>query len=586
MSLPEQGEPAGFRTSRPPGQEMERLDRILRESQSLAKVGGWEIDMETGLHHWTEETFRIHECNPAEYSPSMESAIGFYVPEAKPVIREAFRKLLEDGCSYELDLEMITAKGHRIWVNTMGCTEMVRGRIVRLYGCIQDITKRKRNEEALRDSEGKFTKVYHLSPDAINLTHLGSNRFLEVNLSHEKIFGYSREELLGHSPLPGDLDLWANIEDRDRFIARLKKSGEVKEFLTLMKRKNGDIFDAIISSSLIEVLGEPYILSITRDISKRKQMEEALLASEEKFSKTFRSAPLLAALSLMDNGQLIDVNDLYCQTLGFTRGELIGKNTTELGIVRPNDREKLINIVESKGSAKNIELEMYARSGQMIPCLFSGETVSVGKQHMLISMVTDITELKRKEEHDRLLGAQLQQAHKMESLGALVAGVSHNINNVLAIIMGTASLREQSAIDPSDVKAYKTIGRACARGRDVVRSLVQFAKPTISNQAPFELHMLIQELCTLLENTTSNRIKIIETFVDEPLWINGDAGTFNHALLNLSINSIDAMPNGGTLTFETSILKGNWVEVSVEDDGEGIAHDILAKVMEPFLALR
>ena len=189
-----------------------------------------------------------------------------------------------------------------------------------MYGCIQDITKRKRNEEALRDSEGKFTKVYHLSPDAINLTHLGSNRFLEVNLSHEKIFGYSREELLGHSPLPGDLDLWANIEDRDRFIARLKKSGEVKEFLTLMKRKNGDIFDAIISSSLIEVLGEPYILSITRDISKRKQMEEALLASEEKFSKTFRSAPLLAALSLMDNGQLIDVNDLSCQTLGFTHG--------------------------------------------------------------------------------------------------------------------------------------------------------------------------------------------------------------------------------------------------------------------------
>jgi CheY-like chemotaxis protein len=204
----------------------------------------------------------------------------------------------------------------------------------------------------------------------------------------------------------------------------------------------------------------------------------------------------------------------------------------------------------------------------------------------MFGTIQDITELKRLEEQDRRNKAQLQQAQKMESLGTLVAGVAHNINNILAIIMGTASFREQSAIEPSDLKAYRTIGRACTRGRDVVKSLVQFAKPTILNQAPFELHMLIQELCILLENTTSNRIKVIEALVDEPLWINGDAGTFSHALLNLSINSVDAMPNGGTLAFRTRIQKENWIEVLVEDDGEGIAHDVLAKVMEPFFTTK
>jgi PAS domain S-box-containing protein len=200
----------------------------------------------------------------------------------------------------------------------------------------------------------------------------------------------------------------------------------------------------------------------------------------------------------------------------------------------------------------------------------------------LIGTIQDITERKKTEEEKAKLEAQLQQAQKMESLGILVAGVAHNINNVLAIIMGTASFREQSVIEPSDLKAYKTIGNACKRGRDVVRSLMQFARPSFSNQAPIELHALIKEVCILLENTTSNRIKIIQTFSKEPSWISGDAGTINHALLNLCLNSVDAMPNGGTLSLRTTIPENEWVEVSVEDNGTGIAPEVLVQVMEPF----
>jgi PAS domain S-box-containing protein len=450
----------------------------------------------------------------------------------------------------------------------------------------RNITGRKSAEKRLTLSEEKFAKIYYLSPDAIDLTNLENSLHVEINPAHEKMFGYTREEIIGHTALPEDLDMWLKKEDRERFIAMFKESGEVLGFEASMRRKGGDIFNAILSTSIVEIQGERCLLTICRDISERKQAEVALQASEEKYSKTFQSAPLLIALSRLENGQLIDVNDIYCQTLQFTREELIGRTTIELGIIRKEDRERLTEIVKINGNAKNLEFKLIPKNGNSISCLFSGETVLVGDDKLLISMVTDITELKRAEEHDRKLEAKLQQAQKMESLGTLVAGVAHNINNVLAIIMGTASFREQSATEPSDLKAYKTIGRACARGRDVVRSLVQFAKPTISNQAPFELHELIQELCTLLGNTTSNRIKIIETFAAEPLWINGDAGTFNHALLNLSINSVDAMPNGGTLTFQTHILKEDWVEVSVIDSGEGIAQEVLGNVMDPFFTTK
>lgn len=174
------------------------------------------------------------------------------------------------------------------------------------------------------------------------------------------------------------------------------------------------------------------------------------------------------------------------------------------------------------------------------------------------------------------------QAQKMESLGTLVAGVAHNLNNVLAIAMGTASLREACAAEPADREAFQRIGKACLRGREVVHSLIRFAQPSRAGHAPMELNALIQEVCILLANTCRNRIRIAQALAGEPLWSTGNAGDINHILVNLGSNALDAMPNGGVLTFRTGIQDGNRVTVSLEDDGIGMTPEVLAHVMEPF----
>jgi CheY-like chemotaxis protein len=94
--------------------------------------------------------------------------------------------------------------------------------------------------------------------------------------------------------------------------------------------------------------------------------------------------------------------------------------------------------------------------------------------------------------------------------------------------------------------------------------------------------MIIKEICSLLGDTTRNRVKVIEAFAEEPIWINGEAGNISHALMNLCLNSLDAMPDGGILTLRTAIFEESWVEVSVEDNGEGISPEVLAHVKEPF----
>jgi PAS domain S-box-containing protein len=178
------------------------------------------------------------------------------------------------------------------------------------------------------------------------------------------------------------------------------------------------------------------------------------------------------------------------------------------------------------------------------------------------------------------------QAQKLESLGVLVAGVAHNFNNIMAIIMGTASMQEGVVTDPDQLEALRIIIRACERGRGLVKSLTHFGKPSLETRAPVELHNLITEVRILLGNATRNRTEIMAEFAPEPLWILADSGSLSTVLMCLCLNSLDAMPEGGTLSLRTAVSGPGWVEVSVADDGEGMTPEVLARATEPFFTTK
>ena len=209
-----------------------------------------------------------------------------------------------------------------------------------------------------------------------------------------------------------------------------------------------------------------------------------------------------------------------------------------------------------------------------------------GKVFRWFGSNTDITEPMRLEEERHRVDERMVQAQKLESLGVLVAGVAHNFNNILAIIMGTASIEEQEATDPGRLAALRIIGTACRRGRGLVQSLAHFGRPSLPHQIPVEVNALVGEVRVLLENTTRNRIGISAALTEEPCWIHGDPGTLSSALMNICLNALDAMPDGGTLTLRTAIPRPDWVEVSVEDTGSGMLPEVLARVTEPFFTTK
>ena len=316
---------------------------------------------------------------------------------------------------------------------------------------------------------------------------------------------------------------------------------------------------------------------------RRKQAEEALVNSEERFFKVFNSAPVLAALSNLADGRLIEVNERYCRVLGYTREELLGRTTLELGIVRLEDRERLVGGLGEPRERPSVEFSMYGRNGQPIPCLFSGETLEVGGERLLISMSAEITDLKRAEGERQLLQAEVEHMQKLESLGRLAGGVAHDMNNVLGAILALASTHLVTEAPGSPVhRTFQTISDAATRGGSMVKQLLNFARQSPVERRELDLNGIVRAVAGLLERTTLARINLALDLAPELHPIHGDESALVHAVMNLCVNALDAMEAGGTLTLATRAVGPDQVGLEVRDTGSGMARDVLERALDPF----
>jgi PAS domain S-box-containing protein len=407
--------------------------------------------------------------------------------------------------------------------------------------------------------------------------------FLGCNHRFESYFGAKESDIVGKTDHDFvDRELADTYLDNDRRAMASGKSVINEELITFAVDGHQELLETIKTPTLGsggEILG---VLGIGRDITLRKKAEESLRESEAQFRRYIELSPI-GILECDQKGRCLTVNPAACRITGYSPGDLLGSSIPEL--LQPESREFVPGLLQQLLETGHCfgELAYKLRCGRPACCAVQGVRLSPAR---FLCFATDITERKATEEQQRLLEAQLQQARKMESLGILVAGVAHNFNHLLTLIMGAASVRERRTAEPKDLETYRTIGRVCLQGREMVKSLMQFAQPALASRAPIDLHAAMGEVVALLENTISKRIKILETFAGEPLWINGNAGNINHALVNLCINAVDAMPQGGTLALRTAIPEAGWAEVSVSDTGTGMAPEVLAHVLEPFFTTK
>lgn len=289
-------------------------------------------------------------------------------------------------------------------------------------------------------------------------------------------------------------------------------------------------------------------------------------------------------------GAIEYVNPAFSTTTGFAASEVLGRNPRFLRSPdTPPEHYREMWQTLSRGQVWVGEFENLRKGGE--PFLERATIAPVrdeqGTLTSYIAIKEDITRLRQEEATRRTLETQLHQSQKLESLGSLAGGVAHDMNNVLGAILGLAStLREGAPPSSAAARNLDTIVNACIRGRGVVKSLLYFAHKDLQDERPIDLNGLIQEMSQLLSYTLLKQVKLQMDLDPGLAQVRGDGGALSHALMNLCVNAMDAMPGGGTLHLTTAWSKDGGVELRVRDTGEGMAPEVLAKAMEPFFTTK
>jgi PAS domain S-box-containing protein len=385
--------------------------RMLAETERIGKVGGWQLDIETGIQTWTEEIYTIHEL-PTDFIATGENAILFYTPESQLIVRNAVQRTLDYGEPFDIEAEIITSKGNRKNIQTIGQADFENHRI---YGFFQDITERKQIEIALQESEGKYHRITDNISDVVWTSDLELN-INYVSPSVERLLGLTEEEHLNRTqeqkfPPESLLILQKGLmeemekESNPAYAKNRTRSFEVEYF-----RADGTrIWVEISVSFLRDELGRPIGLQgMTRDISDKRRAERELLASEEKFRKAFFTSPESITITSIETGVYKEVNKGFTHTFGYDANEVIGRKSMELDIwYNVSDRIHVVNELKSKGTIENYICRLRKKDGEIIYGMLSGSFIELDAEKHVLLITRDITRIKNvehalKESNERL----------------------------------------------------------------------------------------------------------------------------------------------------------------------------------------
>ncbi|MEK6302038.1 MAG: PAS domain S-box protein [Acidobacteriota bacterium] len=270
----------------------------------------------------------------------------------------------------------------------------------RVVAILRDITERKRAEEALRESEERFSRAFHSSPAALSISGLEDGRLMEVNMAYLELTGYSQSEVLGRTSL--ELGLWANPEHRMKMAQTLRERGPVRDLETQFRKKSGEVRNVLLSVELIELRATPCVLGIVQDVTDRKRAEEALRASEERYRDLVENAHDIIYSHDLE-GNYTAVNKAVEQITGYSREEALKMNVAQ--IIAPEHLEQARSMIRRKLAGEKepvYNLEIVAKDGRRVAFevntrLIHQDGVPVG----IHGIARDVTARKRAQEELR-----------------------------------------------------------------------------------------------------------------------------------------------------------------------------------------
>jgi PAS domain S-box-containing protein len=548
--------------------------RIVDVNATYERMSGWSRDEVLGLNRVV--------ANPADVAPRIQALheralAGETIALEVPLVRR-------DGTRYELELR--------------GVPIQHRGQPHVLY-MGRDVTERKRAEEALRASEEQYRAIFNASADALVLWD-NQYRRVDVNPAYQAMYGWAREEVIGKGY--EDPRFPPEYAKTRLELVRRALGGEDCQAELEAIRSDGTRIRTEVHAIPFRHRGEPHVLAIARDITERKQSEEALRASEEQYRSIF-NASADAMLLRDDRMTIVDANPAFLALCGLPREQVVGKNHAPF-VTESFEADAARMLGEAMaGSRGSLEAQTLSFDGTLldvevraIPMLYRG------RRHVL-AIARNITGEKRAEAERHRFEARLRQAQKMEAIGQLTGGIAHDFNNILASVMGYVVLAEERVTDAGDSKSVEYLDQAlasCRRARDLIQQMLTFSRGGRGEPRALSLATVVRDAMPMLRSSLPSTLGIEIEADDTVPAVLIDEVQAHQVLLNLAINARDAMPDGGALRISVArtelqdavctscraAVNGSYVELCVADRGKGIDPGLLERIFDPFFSTK
>jgi PAS domain S-box-containing protein len=433
--------------------------------------------------------------------------------------------------------------------------------------------------EKVSQSESNFRTIIENAPEAIYMFDVHSRRILDCNPFTTEWLGYSRKEIIG---MGVEEILDSDSQGVDDNIRKVLSDGFVHIQERRFRTKYGALVDAEVNGTVVEIQGQKCFVALVRDITERKKIE-ALLRYKELFQNVID--PVFINHS---QGNFLEVNDVACERLEYTHKELL--QLTFRDIVRPA-HYALLNRTAMKirsGEAVHFEVEAVTKTGQLIPFEFHSRFIEFQHKPAILSVARDLSARKQMEN-------TLIRTERLSAVGEMAAGVAHNFNNLLQMIMGageTALVKMAGGEIRKSREVILALIEACHRGADIVSRIKDFTSAKsddIDEARVFDLGELISEAVQLTKPLWVNPAKQHKYTFNyvRPMGalVKGNPSELYEMLVNLIKNALEAMPDGGSLSIMTEICGGQ-IKFSIADSGIGIPEENLPRLFQPFFTTK
>ena len=496
--------------------------------------------------------------------------LGFtYLIEQRKVVTETLQKMKE-----ELEARVHDRTTQLLEANT------------RLQA---ELAERQRAQEALREANQTFLALVRSSPlGIILLDQKGTVKLW--NPAAEHIFGWSEKEVQG-GPLPF---FSQGKDDYPALIERISRGGQLTaEELSRRKKDGAPIDISVFAGTIRDEQGDVRgIVTVIEDVTARKRREEELtrlsLAVDQAAGPIVITDP---------QGIIVYVNRAFEQVTGYSRAEAVGQNPRMLKSGKHDeDFYKSLWAKLERGETWTGVFVNRRKDGSLYD-----EESSIFPVHDAGGRVINYVAIKRDATHEHLLEAQLRQAQKIEAVGQLAGGIAHDFNNLLTIVSGYCQLLAERMEVESPLQGYvEEIKKAGDRAVSLTRQLLAFSRRQVLQPQPLDLNAVVSNMEKMLRRLIGEDIELKIMLLPDLSRVKADPGQIEQVILNLAINSRDAMPEGGELTVETAnleldasytqrhaeIIPGRYVMLAVSDTGLGMDAATQARIFEPFFTTK